>query len=356
MSKRITTLVTALILALAAWLTTPATAAETPAPSASTTPPMSSTTPPMSSTPTPSPVAPSSEPVATAPATPDALPECEMEDGPYPCHWDASKSGNGKGRSYTIDPNGTTFYDDAPKSPAQGYEYAGEAHIWEGPTDGTGEAGIDSKWHDEYGFPKRENLPSCDRVGSQESCAGPGYRILVGADCSRMIVDDSGAQYLPTPGTEQGIKTATGGECHAITHQWPDDDTQGAGKDQKSAKDTKATKSARGERSKKQHEDKAGLLGGSSKASEGSASAAKASTKGAGAKGAVSDDEASDDATQGEVVAAPATTSGPGGSLAQTGVPMDFDFWVGLAAIAMFAGWLIVTRNRPGRRIGRHGH
>lgn len=70
----------------------------------------------------------------------------------------------------------------------------------------------------------------------------------------------------------------------------------------------------------------------------------------------MSDDEASDDATQGEVIAAPATTSGPGGSLAQTGVPMDFDFWVGLAAIAMFAGWLIVTRNRTGRRIGRHGH
>lgn len=171
-----------------------------------------------------------------------------------------------------------------------------------------------------------------------------------------MIVDDSGAQYLPTPGTEQGIKTATGGECHAITHQWPDDDTQGAGKDQKGAKDTKATKSARGERSKKQHEDKAGLTGGSSKASEGKSTAAKASAKGANTEGAVSDATASDDATQGEVVAAPATTSGPGGSLAQTGVPMDFDFWVGLAAIAMFAGWLIVTRNRPGRRIGRHGH
>lgn len=47
-------------------------------------------------------------------ATPDPLPPCEVEDGssgPIPCRWDAQKSGNGKGRSFTILDAHTWVYD-----------------------------------------------------------------------------------------------------------------------------------------------------------------------------------------------------------------------------------------------------
>lgn len=41
--------------------------------------------------------------LASAAATPGVpLPPCQWEDGPGPCYWDASASGNGDGRSLFV--------------------------------------------------------------------------------------------------------------------------------------------------------------------------------------------------------------------------------------------------------------
>lgn len=38
------------------------------------------------------------------------LPACQYEDGPGPCYWDAKTRGNGTGRSFVIDSDGTVVY------------------------------------------------------------------------------------------------------------------------------------------------------------------------------------------------------------------------------------------------------
>lgn len=43
--------------------------------------------------------------------TPAPLPACQTEDS-VNCHWDAKTQGNGRGRSFTVDANGTVTYDD----------------------------------------------------------------------------------------------------------------------------------------------------------------------------------------------------------------------------------------------------
>lgn len=42
--------------------------------------------------------------------TESVIPPCEREDGPDPCHWDAERMGNGHGRSFITDPDGTVTY------------------------------------------------------------------------------------------------------------------------------------------------------------------------------------------------------------------------------------------------------
>ena len=268
---------------------------------------------------TPAPAAITPAPVTEPPAaSTTTLPPCEFEDGPGPCRWDAKTRGNGKGRSYTIDPMGTTYYDDAPASPVPGYSYAGQAHEWTGPTDGTGEAGIDARYHDEYGFPRREVLPSCDSVGSNESCAGPGYRILVSAGCDRLIVSDDGSQYLADPGNRPS-------SCESpVTHQWPADDTTAAGKD------SAPTYGA--------HEDRAGLYG-----KRGDATAAAADDT---ATAAAADDTAT--AAAADDTAHRETVAGPTGTLARTGVPMDYDFAIGgIVALLLLGGLAIWGARAP---------
>lgn len=46
---------------------------------------------------------------ALHPGTPPALPPCPTEDS-VGCYWDAPTMGNGDGRSYTVDDDGTTHY------------------------------------------------------------------------------------------------------------------------------------------------------------------------------------------------------------------------------------------------------
>lgn len=322
------------ILAAALWLGVAgatAQAAEMPAPTAVATPPMATT--PAPSTATPSPVS-------------GEYPPCESEDADGPCRWDAKTAGNGQGRSFTVEADGTVRYDDGetvapenggggpavqddwrPSYPGEsrthiGYVDAGPAHVWEGPTDGTGEAGIDSRWHDQYGYPKREVLPSCDRVGSNESCAAPGYRILVSADCGRMIVDDDGHQWVQRkPMTcEPGVTP--------ITHQWPDEDTSTATPSAPLEKSHKA-KASKGSVSRKAYSDDAGLTGARDVQSP-SATAADDS--------AVSDDAAASDAPSEVPAAVPAHS---GGSLAHTGI--DAGTVLGFVVVLIAAGVVIVA-------------
>ena len=328
------------VLAMVLWLTVAgvtASAEELPTPAATSTPPAAST--PAPPTVTPSPVS-------------AAYPPCESEDSDGPCRWDASKSGNGKGRSFTVEADGTVKYDDGetvapenggggpaaddwrPSYPGEsrthiGYVDAGPAHVWEGPTDGTGEAGIDSRWHDQWGYPKREVLPDCSRVGSNESCAAPGYRILVSADCSRMIVDDDGHQWVQRkPMTcEPGVVPST--------HQWPDEDATATpaaplGKSHKAKSSSKAESS-------KGHSDDAGLFGARDVQSP-KATAADDS--------AVPDETAAaDDApTEAPATAAPASS---GGSLAHTGIDAATVFGI---VVALIGGGVVILAHFHGPR------
>lgn len=297
------------------------TAAATATPSAAAPSPTAAESSLVSEAPAPEVAAASDAPVSSVGK--QGLPDCEFEDGPGPCRWDAQRMGNGQGRSYTIDPNGTTFYDDAKPAPVPGYSYAGQAHVWEGPTDGSGEAGIDSRYHDEYGFPKRSVLPDCSRVGSNESCAGPGYRILVGQDCSRLVVADDGSQYVADRGPSECVSP--------VTHQWPDD------------------ASAAPAPSAKSHEDKAGLGGSRSKAPASSkpAKTPKASSSPATASPAsVVEDVHS---TPSSAADAPAPVR-DGGELAHTGA--DAGTWLVAAGVLVGVGVLLVAhRQGPRRRV-----
>ena len=329
------------VLAMALWLTVAgvtASAEELPTPAATSTPPAAST--PAPPTVTPSPVS-------------AAYPPCESEDSDGPCRWDASKSGNGKGRSFTVEADGTVKYDDGetvapenggggpaaddwrPSYPGEsrthiGYVDAGPAHVWEGPTDGTGEAGIDSRWHDQWGYPKREVLPDCSRVGSNESCAAPGYRILVSADCSRMIVDDDGHQW-----TQRKATTCEAGVT-PITHQWPDDDATSTPA-APLGKSHKAKSSSSKAKSSKRHSDDAGLFG---------ARGGQSTSSTAADDSAVPDETAAaDDApTEAPATAAPSSS---GGSLAHTGIDAATVFGI---VVALIGGGVVILAHFHGPR------
>mgnify|MGYP000995395285 CR=1 FL=1 len=311
------------------------TVAATATPPAATPSPTAVEPSPVSEAPAP---AESAAPVVDAPASSvsrQGLPDCEFEDGPGPCRWDASRMGNGRGRSYTIDPNGTTFYDDAKPAPVPGYSYAGQAHVWEGPTDGSGEAGIDSRYHDAYGYPKRSVLPDCGRVGSNESCAGPGYRILIGRDCSRLVVADDGSQYVADRGPSECV--------NPVTHQWP---ASGAGASPSASPRTGV------------HEDKAGLSGARKTASSSTAKAPKDSSS----KAVTSPSPAT--ASTAPVVedvhsASPSATEAPapvrdGGELAHTGA--NAGEWLVAAGVLVGVGVLLLAhRQGPRRRVAVSG-
>lgn len=329
MSNHMSSLIKAICMAVAALCLalggSAAVASEVPAPALS---PTATATPSATESPvpatTPAPVADTPAPVAEPPAppAPAPLPPCEDEDGPGPCRWDAAARGNGVGRSYTIDPNGTVWYDDAAPSPVPGYVYSGEAHFWGGPTDGTGEAGIDSRYHDRWGFPKREVLPSCSEVGSNETCAADGYRILVWEDCSRMIVTDDGAQYVPERWTRPG-------ECvGAVTHQWPDDEVTGAGRD---------------DVQRDEHEDRAGLFGARDDAATGDAASSTVSAVGGEHSPAVS---AVPDVTASPTAPAETVTA-PAGELARTGLDAATGF--GMVIILMMGGVILIAHHHGPR-------
>lgn len=313
-----------------------AAAEEMPTPAATSTPPMAST--PATSTVDPSPVSAS-------------YPPCESEDSEGPCRWDAKTMGNGTGKSFTVEADGTVKYDDGetvapenggggpvaqddwrPSYPGEsrthiGYVDAGPAHVWTGPTDGTGEAGIDSRWHDQWGYPKREVLPSCDRVGSNESCAAPGYRILVAADCSRMIVDDDGHQWVQRkPMTcEPGV--------NPVTHQWPDEDGSTA---TPSAPLSKSHKEKAAKKSSKSYSDDAGLTG----ARDGQSPAATAADD-----SAVPDETPAATAAPSESVSSPSPAAG--GSLAHTGI--DAATVLGIV-VALIGGGVVILAHFHGPR------
>lgn len=319
-----------------------AAAEELPAPAAASAPPVASTPAPLTATPSP---------------VSASYPPCESEDSDGPCRWDANKMGNGKGRSFTVEADGTVRYDDGetvapenggggaaaqddwrPSYPGEsrthiGYVDAGPAHVWEGPTDGSGEAGIDSRWHDQWGYPKREVLPDCSRVGSNESCAAPGYRILVSADCSRMIVDDDGHQWVQRKpmSCEPGVSP--------ITHQWPDEDGSTA---TSSAPLSKAHKT----KSSKGYSDDAGLSGARDGQSTASTAAPAPMVRSVGAASAAQDD---DDATPAsESVSSPAPASA-GGSLAHTGIDVATVFGI---VVALIGGGVVILAHWHGPREG----
>ena len=50
--------------------------------------------------------------VLYSPAAPPTIPYCATDDGsgPLPCYWDAHRLGDGHGRSFIANPDGTTTY------------------------------------------------------------------------------------------------------------------------------------------------------------------------------------------------------------------------------------------------------
>lgn len=47
---------------------------------------------------------------ATVDVAPTTIPPCQREDSAGPCVWHADTRGNGEGRSFTVDANGSVTY------------------------------------------------------------------------------------------------------------------------------------------------------------------------------------------------------------------------------------------------------
>lgn len=264
------------------------------------------------SSPAPSAAAPSPAVSSPSPAS-SSLPLCEDEDGPGPCRWDAAVQGNGVGRSYTVGADGSVRYDDGEVVAPSSASPAASASA-------SSSASAGGQWvrSGRVSPLPAAGLPSCDSVGSWESCRGRSGEAYVVDGCGRVMVDADGVVWEPT--VEAAAAMAS--ECPA---------TAAAGDASTTAASTAASATAGS------HEDRAGLGGVRSPAAS-----------------AVPDPESvPSSSSSAETVAAPSAAAA-GSGLARTGLAVDHV--VGLVAALGLAGWVLLGWAREsGRRVGRHG-
>lgn len=123
-----------------------------------------------------------------APVDVSETPACESEDQEYgPCLWDARSMGNGQGRSFIVEEDGSVSY----LRWRDGRELAFPGWLWVGTVEAADVAG----------------LPACADVHGAVSCERDGRYVLeVNARaCTQTITTVQGERYVPGPSVAKAL-------------------------------------------------------------------------------------------------------------------------------------------------------
>lgn len=115
-------------------------------------------------------------------------PACESEDQEYgPCLWDARSMGNGQGRSFVVEEDGSVSY----LRWRDGRELAFPGWLWVGTVEAADVAG----------------LPACADVHGEVTCERDGrYVLSVDArTCTQAITTTAGDRYIPGPSVAKAL-------------------------------------------------------------------------------------------------------------------------------------------------------
>ena len=123
-----------------------------------------------------------------APVDVSGTPACESEDQEYgPCLWDARTMGNGQGRSFIVEEDGSVSY--LRWRDARELEFPG--WLWVGAVEAADVAG----------------LPACADVHGEATCQRDG-RYVLSVDsraCTQTITTTTGERYIPGPAVAKAL-------------------------------------------------------------------------------------------------------------------------------------------------------
>ena len=123
-----------------------------------------------------------------APVDVSETPACEQEDQEYgPCLWDARSMGNGSGRSFIVEEDGSVSY----LRWRDGRELAFPGWLWVGSVEPASTAG----------------LPSCADVHGEVTCQRDGRYVLEvnSKACTQTITTTDGERYIPGPAVAKAL-------------------------------------------------------------------------------------------------------------------------------------------------------
>lgn len=128
--------------------------------------------------------------VLAATGAPVVVPDtpCESEDQEYgPCLWDARSMGNGQGRSFIVEEDGSVSY----LRWRDGREVAFPGWLWVGSVEAATTAG----------------LPSCADVHGEATCQRDGRYVLAvdSRACTQTITTTTGERYIPGPAVAKAL-------------------------------------------------------------------------------------------------------------------------------------------------------
>ena len=123
-----------------------------------------------------------------APVDVSGTPACESEDQEYgPCLWDARSMGNGQGRSFIIEEDGSVSY----LRRRDGREVEFPGWLWVGSVEPA----------------STDGLPSCADVHGEVTCERDG-RYVLSVDsraCTQTITTTGGERYIPGPAVAKAL-------------------------------------------------------------------------------------------------------------------------------------------------------
>jgi len=128
-----------------------------------------------------------------APVDVSETPACESEDQEYgPCLWDARSMGNGAGRSFIVEEDGSVSY----LRWRDGRETAFPGWLWVGTVEAADVAG----------------LPSCADVNGEVTCQRDGRYVLEvdSRACTQTITTTDGERYIPGPAVAKALSDQCG--------------------------------------------------------------------------------------------------------------------------------------------------
>lgn len=123
-----------------------------------------------------------------APVDVAGTPACESEDQEYgPCLWDARTMGNGSGRSFIVEEDGSVSY----LRWRDGREVAFPGWLWVGSVEPASTAG----------------LPACADVHGSVTCERDGRYVLAvdSRACTQTITTTEGERYIPGPAVAKAL-------------------------------------------------------------------------------------------------------------------------------------------------------